>query len=39
MKESVLLLMAIVALKKKLLGALLFLGAVIVPAVVCAPPV
>ena len=39
MKEQVILLIAIIGLKKKLLGALLFLGGVIVPVVVCTPQI
>jgi hypothetical protein len=39
MKEQVIWLIAIVGLKKKLLGALLCLGGVILPVVVCTPQV
>jgi hypothetical protein len=39
MKEQVFWLIAIIGVKKKLLGALLFLGGVILPVVVCTPQV
>ena len=39
MQNQVVWLVALIGLKKKLLGAFLFLGAVIVPAAMCAPHV
>ena len=39
MQKQVFWLLALIGLKKKLLGAFLFLGAVIVPAAMCSPHV